>query len=328
MALIGGQNRYLQLNTAKAGPLFMLLAALLFTIMSVIVKLMPSQYSVWHLGFIRCFGGMVVLLSLFGRKSNPYKGNNIPLLILRGCTGSIAFVSVVTALRILPISTASVIFYSFPGFAAMFAFIIYRERISIRQIGCISLVLAGVAVLFDFRLTGNFFGQIMAVVGGVFAGLTVTLIRSLRENNGPVIIYLYFCTMGTLITLPKFILEPIAPSTGLEWIMITGIILISVAPKLLMNQGFFYCKGWEGAVYMSSETIFTAIVGILLLNDPISIRFFIGAILILGSDFVLFPINFNQINFYRLFYVDHIFRNPRYFLEKSSCSPIKLILIR
>ena len=61
----------------------------------------------------------------------------------------------------------------------MFAFIIYRERISIRQIGCITLLLAGVAVLFDFRLTGNLFGQIMAVVGGFFAGLTVTLIRSL-----------------------------------------------------------------------------------------------------------------------------------------------------
>ena len=153
--------------------------------------------------------------------------------------------------------------------------------------GCIALVLVGVAVLFDFRLTGNLFGQIMAVVGGFFAGLTVTLIRSLREKNGPVIIYLYFCTMGTLITLPKFILEPIAPSTGLEWIMIAGIIFISVAAQLLMNQGFFYCKGWEGGVYMSSETIFTAIVCILLLNDPISVRFFIGAILILGSGLIL-----------------------------------------
>ncbi len=294
MAFIVGHNRYSQLEPATAGPLFMIFAALLFTIMSVIVKLMPSQYSVWHLGFIRCFGGMVVLLSLFGRKSNPFKGNNIPLLILRGCTGSIAFVTVVTALRILPISTASVIFYSFPGFAAMFAFIIYRERISIRQMGCIAFVLVGVVVLFDFRLTGNLFGQIMAVVGGVFAGLTVTLIRSLREKNGPVIIYLYFCSMGTLITLPKLILEPIVPSTCIEWIMITGIILISVAGQLLMNQGFFYCKGWEGAVYMSSETIFTAIVGILLLNDPISIRFFFGAILILGSGLILSWLKANE----------------------------------
>ncbi len=296
MALITGQNRYSQLNPAKAGPIFMLLAALLFTIMSIIVKLMPEQYSVWHLGFIRCFGGMVVLLTLFGRRSNPYNGNNILLLILRGCTGSIAFVAAVTALRILPISTASVIFYSFPGFAAIFAFIIYRERISIQQMGCVALVLIGVAVLFDFKLNSNLFGQVMAVVGGIFAGLTVTLIRSLREKNGPVIIYLYLCTMGSLITLPKFILEPVVPSTGIEWVMIMGIILLSTSGQLLMNQGFFYCKGWEGAVYMSSETVFTAIAGIFLLSDPISIRFFIGAILILGSGLILNGLKINKQN--------------------------------
>ncbi len=265
----------------------MLSAALLFTLMSVLVKLMPSQYSVWHLGFIRCFGGMVVLISVFGRKKNPYKGHNIPLLILRGCTGSIAFVTAVTALRILPISTASVLFYSFPVFAAVFAFVLYREHISIFQIGCIGLVLAGVGILFDFNLTGNIFGQTMAVIGGVFAGLTVTLIRSLREKNGPVIIYLYFCTMGTLITMPVFFMYPVIPSSSIEWMMIIGIILTSVAAQLLMNQGFYYCKGWEGAVYMSSETVFTAVVGIFFLNDPVSWRFYAGALLIIGSGAAL-----------------------------------------
>ena len=261
----------------------MLSAALLFTNMSVLVKLLPSQYSVWHIGFIRCFGGMLVLILCFGRNKNPYRGHNIPLLILRGCTGSIAFVASVTALRILPISTASVIFYSFPVFAAIFAFIIYREQLSILQTGCIGFVIAGVAIMFDFKLAGNLYGQIMALVGGVFAGLTVTLIRSLRIKNGPVIIYLYFCTMGTLVTLPKIIHAPMVPATTVEWAMICGIIVTSVAAQLLMNQGFFYCKGWEGAVYMSSETIFTAIVGIVFLNDPASWRFYVGALLILGS---------------------------------------------
>ena len=61
-----------------AGPLLMLSAAISFTFMSILVKLMPSGYTVWHLGFIRCFGGMLVLLIFFGRKENPYKGYNIP----------------------------------------------------------------------------------------------------------------------------------------------------------------------------------------------------------------------------------------------------------
>jgi len=265
----------------------MLSAAIMFTLMSILVKLMPLGYTVWHLGFIRCFGGMLVLLLFFGRKKNPYKGSNIPLLILRGCSGAIAFFSVVTAVRILPISTAIVLFYAFPVFAGLFGFLIYKEKITFFQASCMAALMAGVTVLFDFRLTGNGYGQIMALVGAVFAGLTVTLIRSLIKKNGPVIIYLYFCTMGMLLTLPSFIMTPIIPASSLEWAMIIGIVITSVIAQLLMNKGFFFCQGFEGASYMSCEVLFTALAGILFLNDPVNWRFFVGGFLIVGSGLVL-----------------------------------------
>lgn len=274
-------------NTVPSGPLFMLAAAFLFTLMSMIVKLLPAPYSVWHIGFIRCFGGMCVLVSLFSRHGNPYAGYNIPLLVFRGFTGTSAFVFAVSALRILPISTATVIFYSFPVFAALFSFLIYKERLTNFQIFCMTGVFAGVSILFDFHLTGSFNGQIMALLGGLFAGLTVTLIRSLRERNGPVIIYLYFCTVGTFLTLPAFLSNPIVPASPVEWIMVAGIVLTSVSAQILMNQGFYYCRSWEGAVYMSSETVFTAAAGIFLLNDPVSWRFLAGSGLILLSGIAL-----------------------------------------
>jgi drug/metabolite transporter (DMT)-like permease len=272
-----------QIDAAVAGPLFMLSAALLFTLLNVIIKLIGPEYTVWHIGFYRFSGGVFFLILIFGRHENLYRGVNIRLLIIRGFTGSLAFISVVTAIRLLPVSTALVIFYSFPVFAAITAFLIYGERIGKLEIACIATVILGVGILFDFQLTDNLFGQSMAIVGAVFAGLTVTLIRTLREKNGPVVIYLYFCTMGMFVTLPKFVASPVIPSAPVEWVMILGIIFVSISAQLLMNQGFFYCKGWEGGVFMSSEVIFTAIVGILFLGDPATARFWIGGVLILGS---------------------------------------------
>lgn len=272
-----------KLDAAVAGPLFMLAAALLFTVLSLLVKLMGPQYTIWHLGFYRFFGGVVVLLLVFGRNGNPYRGHNIRLLIIRGFTGSAAFISVITAIRLLPVSTALVIFYAYPVFAAIFAFLIYGERISKTGIGCIATVIVGIAVLFDFGIQGTVFGQFMALVGAAFAGLTVTLIRSLREKNGPVIIYLYFCTMGMLVTLPKFAMTPLVPANAMEWAMVLGIVFSSVTAQLLMNQGFFYCRGWEGGVFMSSEVVFTSIVGIAFLGDPATWRFWTGGLLIFGS---------------------------------------------
>ncbi len=141
----------------------------------------------------------------------------------------------------------------------------------------------GYGVLFDFRLTGSLAGQAIALLGGVFAGLAMTLIQKLRRDNDSVVIYLYFCTMCAIVAAPKFIMDPTFPDTVVEVALILGIILSSLFAQLLMNQGFLYCRGWEGGVFMSSEVVFTAIVGISFLGDPASWRFWLGGLLVLGS---------------------------------------------
>lgn len=276
-----------QMDAVVAGPLFMLSAALLFTLLNVFIKLLGPQYRVWDIGFYRFFGGVIVLLVLFGRHRNPFQGKHIGLLIARGCTGSAAFVCLVTAIRLLPVSTALVIFYSFPIFSAIFSFLLYGERIGRFEIVCVFWVLSGIGVLLDFQLTGMVLGQLLALLGGLLAGLTVTLIRSLRESNGPVIIYLYLCLMGSLVTLPPFLMHPVLPASPIEFTMIAGIVLSSVTAQLSMNQGFFYCRGWEGGVFMSGEVVFTAVVGIVFLGDPATWRFWTGGLLIFSSAVAL-----------------------------------------
>ena len=93
--------------------------------------------------------------------------------------------------------------------------------------------------------------------------------------------------MGSLVTFPGFITNPIFPVSTLEGLMVLGIILTSVMAQLLMNQGFFYCKGWEGGVFMSTEVIFTALVGIVFLNDPATLQFWIGGLMVVGSGLML-----------------------------------------
>ena len=271
-----------------AGPLLMLTAAILFTMLNFMIKLLDPVYTVWHIVFFRCCGGMILLVVMFGRKGkNPFKGNNVALLVIRGLIGGIAFCCLVIAIRILPLSTASVIFYSYPAFAALFAFLLYRETLGMGEVLSIFAVIVGVAVLFDFHLAGGLFGQTMAVVAAALAGMTVTLIRSLRFKNGPVVIYLYFCAMGALISLPMFIHDPIFPMNSRDFFIISAMIITSVLAQILMNQGFFYCKGWEGGVFMSSEVLFTAMVGIIFLNDPVPWRFWAGGAMIMGSVLML-----------------------------------------
>ena len=65
--------------------------------------------------------------------------------------------------------------------------------------------------------------------------------------------------------------------------MIAGIVFAALAAQLLMNQGFQYCKSWEGGLILTSEVVFTALLGILFLGEIFNWRFGYGSLLIVGS---------------------------------------------
>jgi drug/metabolite transporter (DMT)-like permease len=274
-------------SAPTVGALLMLAAALLFAVLDGLIKLLGPPFRVWDIAFYRFACGLAILLPIFGWKGNPFSGRDRQLLVVRGLTGCCAFLALVAAIRLIPISTALVLFFSFPAFAAFFSPLLFKETITRDEILFVFVALAGVAVLFDFNLHTALLGQALAVLGGGFAGLTVSIIKKLRETNGPVVIYLYFCLLGSLISLPPFMANPQIPRVPVEWLMLGGIVSSALAAQLLMNQGFRYCKSWEGGLFLMAEVVFTSILGILFLGEPVTWRFWLGGAMVLGSAVAL-----------------------------------------
>jgi len=269
------------------GPLLMLSASIIFTALNLIIKILGPHFRIWDIAFYRFLGGMILIVLFFRRQKNPFRGNKIRLLILRGLVGSISFLSLVKAIHLLPISSALVYFYTFPVFAAVFAWILYREKMSKGALLCIATVFAGAIIFFNFKLQGGMAGQLLGITSGLFAGMTVTLIRRLKECNDAVIIYLYFCTVGLLVSLPMYLQAPAVPANPREWLLCAGVVLTSLTAQIAMNQGFAYCRGWEGGLFMTSEAVFTALIGIVFFGDPATWRFWTGGLMIVGSGVVL-----------------------------------------
>jgi drug/metabolite transporter (DMT)-like permease len=270
-------------NDRFAGTLLMLASAFLFSVLDGLIKLLGPGFRIWDIAFYRFGFGLLILIGILGWKQNPFRTHNLKLMIIRGITGTTAFLLLVIAIRLIPISTAMVLFFSFPAFAALFAFFLFGEHISIAHIGCVLGALLGAAILFDYQLSDNLWGQAAGLASGIFAGVTVCFIKKLRETNGAPEIYLYFCLLGAVITFPAFISDPRLPRSAMEWVMTGGIVFAALSAQLLMNQGYKYCKSWEGGLILTSEVIFTSLLGILFLGEIFSWRFGMGGLLIIGS---------------------------------------------
>jgi len=149
------------------------------------------------------------------------------------------------------------------------------------------MAIAGVAVIFDIKIEGSILGQIFALLAGVIAGLTISIIKKLRETNGSVVIFMFFCIMGTGVSLPHMVTSPGIPSSPLDAAILLGIAVASIFGQLLMNQGFHYCKSWEGGLFLMSEVLFTALFGVFFMGERLTIRFIAGGVLILASVIAL-----------------------------------------
>jgi hypothetical protein len=54
-----------------------------------------------------------------------------------------------------------------------------------------------------------------------------------------------------------------------------------------MNEGFRYCKSWEGGLFLTSEVIFASVFVLVFLSESVTWRFWVGGILIFTSVIVL-----------------------------------------
>ncbi len=267
---------------AAFGPLLMLAAGFLFAVMDCLIKVSSSSFRIWDIAFYRFCCGMAILILVFGRRRNPFNSSNRRLLVLRGIAGSLSFLAVIAAFRLIPIATALVLFYVFPAFAALFSALLFKEKIS-KDLLWIVVALGGVAVILDSRLEGSLLGQAMSLVGAAFAGIALAAVKKARETNGPVIIYLYFCLAGALISFVPFVADPQLPTSTHEWMILGGIVGTSLIAQLLMNEGFHYCSSFEGGLLLTSEVPFVAFWGIVFLHEAVTWHFWAGGTMILAS---------------------------------------------
>ena len=269
-------------GTAAFGPLLMLASGLLFAVMDILIKIASTSFRIWDIAFYRFGIGMAILILVFGWRRNPFAGCELRLLVVRGVAGSLSFLAVIIAFRLIPIATALVLFYVFPAFAALFSALLFKEKIS-KNLLWILVALSGVAVILDSRIEGSLLGQAMSLAGAALAGIALAAVKKARETNGPVIIYLYFCLAGALISFVPFAAAPQLPSSAHEWMVLGGIVCTSLIAQLLMNEGFHYCSSFEGSLLLTSEVPFVTFWGIVFLHETVTWNFWVGATMIFAS---------------------------------------------
>ena len=274
------------LRLLSGGLVWVLLAPLFYSALSISAKFAGGYLSVWHIGVGRFGLGLLVTpiivkalgLSLWGQKRF--------LLSIRGLCGAVAFLLLVASFRKIPLSLAMILFYLYPAFTALLSPWVTGEPTAKTAWPFVCGSFVGISlILWPHQASVALNpGHLYAVTASVLCALTLLLVRRLGRENNIYTLFFYLCLSGTLSSLGPLLMQgtPILPVSADAWAAVAAVAVFSIGAQLSINQALVRIPAPKVSVMMTAEVPLVACFGVFYLGEPSSWRLLVGALLIFG----------------------------------------------
>ena len=169
----------------------MLLAVFFFSLMNVLVKLLPHIPAI-EIVFFRALVSLIISVSILKIAKVKIWGNNKKILILRGATGMIALILYFKLIQSIPLASAATILFLAPIFTTILGIFIVKEKVHPIQWLFFLISLVGILLVrgFDDRIQPIHLA--IGIVASIFSGLAYNFIRKLKTSETPLVIIFYF----------------------------------------------------------------------------------------------------------------------------------------
>ena len=192
------------------------------------------------------------------------------------------------AIEFLDVGLVLIILYSFPIGVALISYFKREILINFQQIACMFLLLFGLwTMIYEEGVSVNLYGLVISFAGLICFILFIVSASKIADTIGSTVLNFYICLIGLSVLLAVILLHSgitmSVPKT------LKGILAVA-------SNGFFFILSWvlyfKGAKFIGAtrasflaclEPLFAALLAILLLGQLLSVKEWVGFIVILLS---------------------------------------------
>ncbi len=236
----------------RAGRLLVMAAALLWSTGGLAIKLVPL--SGFGVVFWRSFVTFVFLVAVLRPSLTRLKGASIPAIAVY----AVMIVSFVTATKLTTAANAIFLQYTGPLYVLLLAPLVLKEPFRRADAVAIACALGGMSLFFVGRLErGALLGNLVAVVSGVFFGLTVLLLR--RDAKGDAVTSMLLGNLLAAAVALPFAWNGLAlDGKGLLLVAYLGVVQLGVS-YLLFIRGLTVVPAAEASLLGMLEPLFNPV---------------------------------------------------------------------
>lgn len=266
------------------GILYVLLAALCFSLMTTFVRLsgdLPTMQKTLFRNLVAAVAAWLMLLT--GRQKIEIKKEHWPDLLLRASFGTVGMICNFYAIDRLNISDANMLNKLSPFFAILMSIFILKEKASKKEWCIVAIAFIGALFVIKPGFSMETVPALIGALGGFGAGVAYTYVRKLGKSGvrGPVIV-MFFSTFSTLVCLPFFV-AGYQPMTLRQTLLLLGAGIAATGGQLSITAAYTYAPAKEISVYDYTQVIFAAIWGFCFFGQIPDALSIVGYVIIVGA---------------------------------------------
>lgn len=270
-------------NQHVIGLIFVLLAALGFSLMTFFVKLsgdLPTMQKVFFRNAVAAIIAFVTLLRT-PEKFHVKKGS-WGYLFLRSIMGTLGMIANFWAIDRLALPDSNILNKMSPFFAIIMSYFILKEKPN--RVEWISVIIAFIGAVFVVKPTRGVasWPAVVGLLGGFAAGFAYTCVRKLGKmgERGPMIVF-FFSAFSSLISAPFLIFG----YHHMSWLQLLYLVLAGVSAALgqfSITAAYTHAPAKEISVFDYTQVIFAAILGGIFFSEVPDKYSIIGYVIIIG----------------------------------------------
>jgi len=269
----------------------MIFASTCFTLMAVAVHFLKGL-SLTEIIFFRNLPIMLVVPLMLKNRKISFWGNNKPLLILRSLLSGLVMVAYFYSITAMNLTDAVTIKQLSPFFIILLAGILLGEKISFKLVTIFILAFLGAVLVVKPGFRSDIYPAIIGLLGAILTAGSHVALRQLRLTDHPLVIVNYFgytigsLSFGVLLWQGNFCI----PSTSSLFILIL-LGLAGLGGQIALTKAYQMAPTNLVSLYLFSQIIFSAFLGILFFKEIPDLFTIFGATLIIVSGYLNYKLN-------------------------------------
>jgi len=273
------------------GIIMMIIASICFTLMAVAVHFL-RELSLTEIIFFRNLPIMLIVPLMLKQRKISFWGNNKSLLILRSLVSGFVMVAYFYSITAMNLTDAVTIKQLSPFFIILLASILLGEKISFKIAFIFILAFIGAVLVVKPGFRSDIYPAIIGLLGAVLTAGSHVGLRQLRLTDHPLVIVNYFgytiglLSFGFLLWQGNFSIPNIS---SLFILILLG--LVGLGGQIALTKAYQMAPTNMVSLYLYSQIIFSAFLGILFFKEIPDLFTISGATLIIISGYLNYKIN-------------------------------------